>query len=79
MGDNGNYYNCFKCNKKFKMGPHSYEGNYILRYKIIVCRMCYEGNWDGWVPHFEEKLLGHLEEEGLPIPQRNSRGWLPRD
>lgn len=66
--------------KSSKWGPHLYEGLYIPRYGITVCRKyCYEGNWDGWAPHHEEKIIATLREKKLPIPERNEKGWLPRD
>jgi hypothetical protein len=70
---------CFMCGSEFQMGPHRYDGKHIPRYKIDVCRACYDGNWDGWAPHCEERLIEHLEKEGISIPKRNKRGWIPRD
>lgn len=70
---------CFMCDSEFQMGPHRYDGRYIRRYKISVCKICYDGNWDGWAPHFEERLIKHLEKEGISIPKKNEKGWLPRD
>ena len=61
------------------MGPHLYSGEFIKLYEIAVCSICYQANWDGWAPHFEQRLVAHLEKCGRPIPQRNEKGWLPRD
>jgi hypothetical protein len=72
-------YPCFMCGHSFQFGPHRYDGHHIARYKISVCSGCWAGNWDGWAPHYEAKLLAHLEEQGLPIPDRNAKGWLPRE
>lgn len=69
---------CFTCGTKFQMGPHAYDGKYVRTYQISVCRACWKGNWDGWAPHYEERLIAHLKEKGLPIPERNEKGWLPR-
>jgi hypothetical protein len=72
--------NCFACGEEFQMGLHSvYEGKFVQRYDITVCDSCYKGNWDGWHPKLEQSLIDHLEERGLPIPERNEQGWLPRD
>jgi hypothetical protein len=60
-------------------GRHDYRGKTIARYKITVCSGCYEGNWDGWAPHYEAKLLSHLDALGLPHPPRQKNGFLPRD
>ena len=67
------------CGLKFQMGPHVYDGKYISHYKISVCKGCWDGNWDGWAPEFEKKLLAHLKTEGISIPDRNEKGWLPRE
>lgn len=70
---------CDLCGSEYQFGPHIYNGKYIARYKLAVCMPCYEGNWDGWAPHYEENILKHLKSKELPIPERNSNGWLPRD
>ena len=41
--------------------------------------MCLVVNWDGWNPRYEETLLNRVKEKGLPVPERNSKGLLPRD
>jgi hypothetical protein len=56
-----------------------YDGTHIQAYGITVCRGCYDGNWDGWAPQFEEAVTRHLIAKGLPLPKRNAKGWLPRD
>jgi hypothetical protein len=61
------------------MGQGRYEGRFLSRYQINVCDSCYSGNWDGWSPHFELKILKILEEKGISLPQRNEKGFLPRD
>lgn len=71
-------YKCFMCDTEFQMGPHVYNGRYIKRYNISVCSACYTASWDGWAPHYEERLIAHLKEKGLPIPERNEKGKLPR-
>lgn len=60
------------------MGPHFYDGSYIKRYQIQVCGTCWSGNYDGWQPDCERRLILHLEKEGVPIPDRNEKGLLPR-
>ena len=61
------------------MGPQIYDGEYIQRYDLYMCSPCHTGNWDGWNPGYEHKLVEHLQAKGLPIPERNARGWFPRD
>ncbi|MDO8734798.1 MAG: hypothetical protein Q7K21_06535 [Elusimicrobiota bacterium] len=72
-------YQCFMCGRKYQFGPHKYDGKHIPQYKIDVCLSCYKNNWDGWAPHYEKKLISHLEEKRLPIPKRNKEGWFPRE
>ena len=69
---------CFTCGGEFPFGPHRYDGKHIPAYQFTVCSGCYSANWDGWGPMFEEKILKHLEENGLPVPARRG-DWLPRD
>lgn len=35
---------CFMCEREFQMGPHIYDGKFIERYQIPVCRICWGGN-----------------------------------
>lgn len=70
---------CATCGREFQMGPGRYEGRHVPRYQVDVCETCYSGNLDGWAPHFEDKLLAVLREKKLPIPERNAKGWLPRE
>lgn len=70
---------CFCCLGEFRFGPSRYDGRHIPAYKISVCDACYGSNWDGWAPHVEARLMRHLEDQRLPIPPRNEKGWLPRD
>lgn len=70
---------CDLCNKEFQFGPHMYDGKHIPRYQITVCMSCWNGNWDGWAPDLEARLISHLKNKGLPIPERNAKGWLPRE
>lgn len=79
MPENKMMYKCFICGGQFKMGPHEYDGKYIKSYDISVCMPCYQGNWDGWAPPYEQKLLAHLKNKGLSIPARNSKDLLPRE
>jgi hypothetical protein len=72
-------YACFACGRVFEMGPQTYDGTFIPRYDIRVCRTCYVENWDGWGPFIERRLLAHLKESGIAVPPRNANGWLPRD
>jgi hypothetical protein len=72
-------YCCEVCGQQFQFGPHVYNGRLIRTYQIMVCNGCYAGNWDGWAPHFEATVTRKLTEQGLPIPARNAKGWLPRE
>jgi hypothetical protein len=79
MSEEGLTESCFTCGRTFRMGPHAYEGKYIGSYEMTVCKICYDGNWDGWAPHLEEKIIKHIEKKGIATPQRNSKGLLPRE
>jgi len=70
---------CDLCGSPYQHGPHRYEGHKAHLYGIMVCDSCWQDNWDGWNPRFEEKLLSVLKEKGLPIPERNEKDRLPRD
>ena len=70
---------CDLCKAQYQHGPHRYEGHKLDLYDIMICTICWEGNWDGFNPIHEETLLKILEEKGLPIPKRNSKGLLPRE
>jgi hypothetical protein len=71
--------NCELCNSQFEYGAHRYAGTYIPKYQLLVCTGCYQGNWDGWGPIAEERFVAHLKSKGIPLPQRNEKGWYPRD
>ena len=82
----GNYINndkfmfdCDLCGNSYQMGRHKYDGKQIPKYKLGVCKICYESNWDGWSPNDEPKILLHLEKNNIEIPSRNENGLLPRD
>lgn len=80
MSDNKIMFECDICGKPYQHGPHRYEGHKLTLYGgIFACDACWKGNHDGWAPHHEEFLLGHLERHGLPVPKRNAKGFLPRD
>ena len=79
QGPDGFEATCFMCGKRWQFGPHRYPGKHIARYQITVCEGCYAGNWDGWNPRCEARLLSHLAENGIPVPLRNEAGWFPRE
>ena len=76
-GDSGNP-PCDMCGKKVQHSNHRYEGRMIPRYKLFVCQSCYDGNWDGWAPHSEGRLVAHLNAKGIPFLERNAKGLFPR-
>ena len=69
---------CDICGAGFQMGPHIYNGKFVAAYQVSVCKPCFEGNWDGWAPHFEQTLEAHLKAKGIPFPRRNAAGYYPR-
>ena len=70
---------CSFCGKKFQMSHHVYDGKYLKRYDLNACHACYSSNHDGWGPSCEKIIISHLNERGLEVPDRNEKGWLPRD
>ena len=73
-------YTCELCDSSYQHGPGLFKGHKAHLYGIMVCDSCWNGNWDGWNPSFEEKLLLILKEKSLPVPKRrNDNGLLPRD
>jgi len=73
-------FKCDVCGSSYQHGPHRYEGHSLKLYgNIFACDPCWQGNHDGWAPHYEKVLLAHLERQDLPVPPRNVKGFLPRD
>ena len=70
---------CFCCQQGFRFGPGRYDGRHVAAYDISVCDACYETNWDGWAPHMDSRLVAHMKAKQRTVPERNSKGWLPRD
>lgn len=77
---NTTYQQCAICGRTYQYGPHRYDGKSLQLYgNISCCLTCWQSNHDGWAPHVEEKLLKVLEENGISVPCRNSKGLLPRE
>lgn len=55
---------------------HWHEGQYIKSWDILVCRTCYDANWDGLNPHAVAKLIAYLKEHSLPIPPPDANGCV---
>ncbi len=70
---------CIVCETEFRMGSDVYAGKWLPSYQMYVCDACFAGNWDGYATDFDERIVQHLNSKGLPIPQRNARGYLPRE
>lgn len=70
---------CFLCGKKIQMGPHLYEGHICKGYGFLVCDICWRGNWDGWAPYYEAKILEFLKENNIKEVERLPNGLLPRE
>ena len=70
---------CDVCGGRFGFGPRVLDGKYVKAYKITVCSSCYSNSWEGWAPQFEALVTRKLQEQGLALPARNSKGLLPRD
>jgi len=69
---------CPLCEQIYHDRHHHHPGKRSELFQITVCPTCWEGNYDGWNPRLEPKLLEHAREIGLTIPGRLSNGLLPR-
>ena len=70
---------CNICGATHYQGKGVYPLRKVSGYGLFCCDTCYEGNWDGWNPRLEAKLLDHLKKIGVNPPPRNGKGWLPRE
>ena len=70
---------CDLCRGEFQYGPGLYEGRWIAKYKLLVCKTCWASNWDGWSPAHEPAFLSHLAKHGIELPPRNADGYYPRE
>ena len=70
---------CEPCGTNVQFGAHIYDGKFIPAYKVFVCCVCYDANLDGWTAQYESAITRHLRDDGLSVPARNEKGWLPRD
>ncbi|CNF62744.1 Uncharacterised protein [Yersinia similis] len=77
--DGQTYSNCAICGKEVKYGQGAYDLRPLELYGVHCCDACWDGNWDGWGPRWEHKILAILKEKNLPTPERNEKGWLPRN
>lgn len=68
---------CIICGRQFQYGEHRYDGRFLPRYQMSVCDMCLQANHDGWAPQYEDRIIKHLKESDLEVPERNAEGWLP--
>lgn len=50
------YEACELCGAVFQYGPGAYDGNYIPRYQITVCRECWNASWGDGVPSMSRAL-----------------------
>ncbi len=70
---------CDICGNEFQFSDHQYDGRKCQGYNMMACRSCYDGNHDGWAPHYEDRILKHLEDHGIEEPERLDNGLLPRE
>ena len=59
--------------------PVAYFGTYVPTYQVMACNKCYAANGDGWAPNLEQTVTRNLKAKGLRIPERNTKGLLPRE
>jgi hypothetical protein len=64
---------CFLCRQRFRGAPHRYEARRVQAWDILVCDVCYRGNWDGIIPGRFPHLEEYLRARGIEI-ELNARG-----
>jgi hypothetical protein len=69
---------CDLCGQQYQNGLHRY-GHIVKLYEMAICTLCWDANHDGFAPHYEDKILNHLKQNNLPVPERNIKGLLPRE
>ena len=70
---------CDICGGKFYQGMGYYPLRKVGGYELFCCQICYDGNWDGWNPRREPRLLARLKELGVEPPPRLANRLLPRE
>lgn len=74
----GRQYRCDLCRNPIVDEPHRHEWHMLSHYQMMLCPICYKGNWDGIGPAFEPIFEKHLLDRGISLPSRNAKGWYPR-
>jgi hypothetical protein len=68
---------CELCGDPHQMGPDRYDGEVLSRYQMEVCHRCLRAHSKGLPRALESRLIAHLEEHGIPLPERNPKGLFP--
>jgi len=67
---------CFVTGKKFRYGPHIYEGRRVAAWDEMISNEAEKWNADGIVPSTYPHVIKALEEKGIEV-KLNEKGWLP--
>ena len=71
---------CDVCGAKFQHGHGVYDGHTLHLYGgASCCKKCWDGNWDGWKPALEEKMVSICKDHNVQPPTENDNGLLPRN
>jgi hypothetical protein len=70
---------CWICGAKDQSQPGGHHFTFIRNYQFSLCHWCYEGNWDGYNPGLNDRIIAHLKAKELPIPARNDKDLFPRE
>ena len=62
---------CDFCGNDYKCSNGNYEGKYISKFELKLCRICFSGSHDGVPPLYEDKFVSLCKERGKDLPQRN--------
>lgn len=68
---------CPLCGLNYQMGPGRYEGIRLKLYELTVCEKCWDLNWDGWHPDYEEFLIRHMRNKNF-LSQTRTRKVIYR-
>jgi len=68
---------CFFCGGMFHYGPHKWYGEYVPRFKLLICHNCQNVNHDGLRHDYEAKFEDYLKANAISAPEKNKEGYYP--
>jgi hypothetical protein len=71
----GIFYDCFICERRFQFGRYIYDGQYIPAWRVNVCHRCRQTNWNGIDPAEHPETVQLLKYRSVSI-KLNAKGRL---